>query len=393
MVFMGVLAVVLGTAATGPSVAQGQAPPAGRSSSPPTTRAAIRAVCAPGQGLKLVRPTGNGIYHTAYFSEKPTEDVYDANTISNFEALTGQQVAGVYFSNHWGHGGTLDLQFPQQIVDDIHAAGAIPMIRMMPWTRKWVTPERVTTMGHIARGDFDTELRAWFDDARDTGFPLFVEFGVEVNGEWFPWNGKYAGKGATTAFGDPNVPDGPERFVAAYRHLVDLSNEEGAYSLTWNFHVDADGWPRVGWNDAANYYPGDAYVDWVSFSDYGEQRSTDNPDKWFGFSKKLGDPLNAGSSYAKIASIAPTKPLAAMEFGVAEDPGAGDKGTWIADAYQSMTDGTYEVDLVSYWSEHWRNGNGTTSYLNVDSSAGSLSAYMEGISGPRMVTTPVFVCG
>ena len=51
---------------------------------------------------------------------------------------------------------------------------------------------------------------------------MLVEFGTEMNGFWFPWNGKWNGAGATTGYGDPALPDGPERFRDAYRHVHDV---------------------------------------------------------------------------------------------------------------------------------------------------------------------------
>ena len=32
-------------------------------------------------------------------------------------------------------------------------------------------------------------FRAWGRAAQTFGTPLIVEFGTEVNGSWFPWNG------------------------------------------------------------------------------------------------------------------------------------------------------------------------------------------------------------
>jgi hypothetical protein len=148
---------------------------------------------------------------------------------------------------------------------------------------------------------------------------------------------------------------------------------------------------------AASYYPGRRYVDWLEVSDYGEQKPSGDPSRWFSFSQKLGDPSDPHSSNPEIRAIAPDKPIALIEFGVAEDPGAGDKGAWIGDAFDRVTPGspgfTYSFDLVSYWSERWRNGNGSISDLRVNSSPGALAAHRTGVADEHFVSTAEFHCG
>ena len=52
-------------------------------------------------------------------------------------------------------------------------------------------PNHRFTLARIVRGDLDADLRAWADGARRFGSPLLAEFGTEVNGFWFPWNGRW----------------------------------------------------------------------------------------------------------------------------------------------------------------------------------------------------------
>jgi hypothetical protein len=53
-------------------------------------------------------------------------------------------------------------------------------------------------------------------------YPLLVEYGTEMNGRWFSWNGVWNGLGVTRGYGDNEEPDGPERFRDAYRYLIDV---------------------------------------------------------------------------------------------------------------------------------------------------------------------------
>jgi hypothetical protein len=60
-------------------------------------------------------------------------------------------------------------------------------------------------------------LKIWAQDAKRVGIPIMVKFGTEVNGNWFPWSSILNGGGKTNGYGDPNYPNGPERFRDAYR--------------------------------------------------------------------------------------------------------------------------------------------------------------------------------
>ena len=78
------------------------------------------------------------------------------------------------------------------------------------------------THKNITRGMFDDQLRAYAKAAKSFGTTLLIEYGVEVNGNWFPWS-----------------QEGPGPYKAAYRHIVNLFREVGASNVRWAFHVDA----------------------------------------------------------------------------------------------------------------------------------------------------------
>ena len=50
-------------------------------------------------------------------------------------------------------------------------------------------------------------------EARRFGSPVIAEYGVEVNGWWFPWNGLYNKEGGSYA-------DSVSRFREAYQHII-----------------------------------------------------------------------------------------------------------------------------------------------------------------------------
>jgi hypothetical protein len=262
--------------------------------------------------------------------------------VRGFERLAGRRLAWVYFSNNWWDG---EVRFPRGDVERVSAMGRVPLVRLMArsvWREGRADP--VFSMQSMADGSWDPQIHRWCADAAAAmsrlHTPLLAELGTEVNGDWFPWNGSWNGAGETTGYGDPAVADGPERFRDAYRRIVGICRAEGATGITWFFHVDLDGNPDAAWNRIAEYYPGDEWVDWIGVSDYGLLK-----------------------------------------------PG------WSAPDFAGKLDRGYDgVAALSYWHEEWRNGDGTRSDLQIDSSEQSLRAYRRRArafsSSPRFTSRP-----
>ena len=132
----------------------------------------------------------------------------------------------------------------------------------------------------------------------------------------------------------------------------------------------------------------------MAVSVYGEQVPSGKPSRWSTLPGRLGPADDPHSEYVNVRSIAPEKPLALVEFGVTEDPKAGDKAEWYAEAYDVVTppDDAYDFELVSVWSERWNNGGGVISDLRVNSSPSAREAYRAGIADPALVSSPSFAC-
>jgi hypothetical protein len=305
------------------------------------------------EGIKLLAPR-EGIYHGAFPDFGPTEDVVTAQRIQEFESLVGKEIAWAYFSDNWFNG----IRFPAKEVEIIAAEGITPFIRMMPrsaFYEKRADP--LYTLEDIANGRYDIELQEWARAAKSIESPLIVEFGTEVNGNWFSWNATWNGR-----------EKGAAVFQDAYRHIIDLFGEEGVENITWVFHVDAQGDPQREWNAIAAYYPGDEHIDWIGISVYGAQKKGD---AWQSFTQVLDE------AYGEVAAISRTKPLALLEFGVREDRR---KPTWITQALEAIRSNRYpRIKAISYWHSDWENKDGTISSLRLDSSSEALRAYERGI--------------
>lgn len=344
-----------------------------------TATASVTVSCINAE-IKL-QPSPAGIYHSAFVFEGNDgwEDAVTKNEVTDFEALVGKQLTWGYFSNNWFS----EITFPADGVNTLKELGRVPFIRLMARHDDfWGNPggESLYTMQNIIDGMFDTELRTWARAARDCGVPLLVEFGTEVNGDWFPWNGRYHGGGTLNGYGDPNYPDGPERFRDAYRHIIQLFREEGADNITWFFHVNNYSIPNEEWNQYAYYYPGDDYIDWLGISVYGPQ-TPDGDYETFTFMMDV--------SYPMLCSLSADKPVALLEYAICE--GNWSKADWIKGVFDALISGRYpRLKAISWWNEDWENEDGSWSDLKVNSSVHSLEAYRNGVANAVFIAEPIF---
>ena len=254
---------------------------------------------------KLV-PIQNKIYLSAFPFFAGTEDEVTAKHIEDFEVLAQREIAWAYFSNNW-----LDsLVFPQQAIDVIVSEGKTPFVRLMfrsVFEENQADPKY--KMMDVVNGRYDSAIVAWARAAKDCGTNLLAEFGTEVNGVWFSWNGSYYGGGTTDGYGDSDYPDGPEIFRDAYRHIIDLCDSVGANNISWFYHFDVNSDPDEWWNTPVYYYPGDDYIDWIGVSTYGPFQRGDEYIK----PKDL-----ISKAYQELKAVSTNKPYAILEFGVTE---------------------------------------------------------------------------
>ena len=327
--------------------------------------------------LKLAKPVNGQIYHAAFPDFGGFEDTVTTTRITDFEQLAGKNITWAYFSDNWFDG----IHFPLAEVTTIQNSGHLPFIRIMPRNQNEDTPDPVYTMDAFLNGDFDADLSQWAIDAKNFAQPLLLEFGTEVNGNWFPWNGQYAGAGNTNTYGDANLYDGAEKFRDVYRHIIDIFRINNVTNITWFFHVNVENSPNVAWNKMKNYYPGDDYIDWIGISVYGPQ---DNLDGWWSFASLLS------ANWQEIQQISNSnKPIAILELGVIDDASLGNKAQWISDAYASVSANGFfagQIQAMSYWHENF----GCTN-LRIDSSPQALSAYQNAVAQAQFIATPVFM--
>jgi hypothetical protein len=200
----------------------------------------------------------------------------------------------------------------------------------------------------IVNGSQDSLISARAKAVAAYGKPLFLRWGAEMNGNWFAWSGSVVG-------------DDPSVFVAAWRHIHDIFAAVGVHNVAWVWAPNADSHPggvsNTSWNNWRNYYPGDAYVDWVGIDGYnwGSRNS------WQSF----------GQIFAPVyEDYSERKPIMIAESGSVE--AGGNKAAWLADAATWIKAHPDIAALV------WFDTDRSSSRLDwrASSSPSALSAYM-----------------
>lgn len=320
-------------------------------------------------GTKVVPPE-RGMYHGLFPDFNETMVTGWGEKILSDEQLIQKKIGFVTYQNDFVDG----FEFPKIAIEEISAQKKIPLIRMMPRSRRvqFQGADPIYTMEKFLAGEFDDSIRRWAQQAKEFGGPLMVEFGPEVNGMWYSWNGKWNGGEVADHYGDLSIPDGPERFRDTYRRIIQIFRAVGTDNITWAFHIDSQPIPDEPWNQMKYYYPGDEFIDWIGVSVFGAQSPTD----WYG---PFGEIL--GAKWSEVTALSSIRPIAILEWAVVEHPIDREaKSRWIAEALSTLQLEKFSrIKALSYWNEHsWKPG--AIHNFRVDSSPQALAIYQKEIA-------------
>ncbi|SEA65228.1 glycoside hydrolase family 26 protein [Pedobacter hartonius] len=266
-----------------------------------------------GRGVPLVPASGALLGH-----------YYGNGTITETDARIGRRPAIhlTYYSwtDHWSK----SIPTKQDL-----AEGRIPLINWEPYNVKFKD---------IVSGKYDTQIRLQADEAKAIGRQFFLDFAAEMNGD--------------EAWGDHN----PDLYVKTFRHIHDIFIARGATNAVWVWcpnNADEPGTPAV-----MQYYPGNAYVDWVGADGYNWGTS-DSDDEWETFYQVFED------IYSKISVTG--KPMMIGEM--ASDEIGGDKAKWISQIVPTLKEKFPAIKAVVWFDvvkeRHWQ----------INSSQTTLNAY------------------
>jgi hypothetical protein len=282
------------------------------------------------------------------------EDRITQLDLTAYEKAVGKKTAWVYFSHNWYDGHS----FPEKSAKWIRDRGSIPFIRLQIWSSSEIRnrEDPKYAVDKIISGVFDNDFRAWAQNAAKFGSPLMVEYGVEINGRWFPWNGHWNGGDETAKYGDPDYPDGPERFRDAYRRIIDIMRDEAADNITWVFHVSHADYPEENWNRMEYYYPGNDYIDVLGVSIYGP--TNPGEDEAYEF-RQMMDYV-----YPRLSRM--NKPILVLEFGCTHNHPRINQAGWAERALFDLTNGRWsKVVGISWWNEAWQRDSNPTNDTNM----------------------------
>ena len=247
----------------------------------------------------------------------------------------------------------LERPFPTHGIDAIHNIGATPMISLELWT--WGDRSGTSYLAAINAGKYDAYFRKWAEAAKADSRRVLLRFGFEMNGEWFSWS------------------QDPKAFIVTWRRAHTIFQKVGASNVEWTWSPNVVSIPRGDDNDMHLYYPGAAYVDWVSLDGYNFGDHHSEWHRWQSFAEIYDAPIEA------LLHRYPTKPIIISEFGSA--PGKpGQRDEWIRAAYRRMT----EIPQIkgAIWFNLDKRREGEPNW-RIDESAESLKAFNETFARPH----------
>lgn len=185
----------------------------------------------------------------------------------------------------------------------------------------------------INQGGYDLMVEQRALELKQLRAPVFLRWGWEMNGNWFPEAGPL------------NMPDGPVKFIAAWRRLHRIFSRVGATNVVWVWCPNAASVPNETWNSWRSYYPGDTYVDWVGVDGYN-WGTTQAWSSWQSLSEIIAPVYR---------DFATRKPIMIAETASAE--AGGDKAAWLRTVRATLADGFpavkafiwFEVDKETDW--------------------------------------------
>jgi beta-mannanase len=198
----------------------------------------------------------------------------------------------------------------------------------MSWIETWnIENGRIPLVGwgctdsdRINSGRLDDVIRRTAQVMRDFGHEFFMRYCWEMDGDRKQWEVK-----------------GPEKFIAAWRRMHGIFQEEGATNVIWVWTPNAAGFKdKRKYTDnqppAPFFYPGDEYVDWIASDGYNWGVSKrDQGDRW-------RHVVEIFDEFMVFARQHP-KPIMIGEYGAQEQPNDPEaKPHWFRVAHDTFQD-------------------------------------------------------
>ena len=266
------------------------------------TARSVASDCSPSRGApdSSLDPHASG----AYFGISQPDLPVCARAIGTWsETHGGFRPAIVNWFQQWRSGET---RFRADWLRSVQAQGAVPMVTWEPWRKPaggfHDATQPSSRLARIVSGRDDAYVRSWARAAARYGGPILLRPMQEMNGDWYPWAVTTNGNDAAT-------------FVAAWRRIHRIFDAAGAHNVRWVWTVHAI--PGVTPHFNA-FYPGSAYVDWVSLTVFNWGTAV-GWGKWETFDQLVAP------TYAALVRFG--KPVMVSEIGTVAN--GGDAPSWV----------------------------------------------------------------
>lgn len=197
------------------------------------------------------------------------------------------------------------------------------------------------SLDNIIAGKYDSYLRNFSSGAQQYGCPVMISLFHEMNGDWDTWDG-------------PVGTNSAAKIISAWRHVHDLVT---ASNVKWAWAINNVSVPDTAANKPGNYYPGDAYVDYVGVDGFN------STDEWNSFADTFDPSIALLEAYHKPIYIFSMGAMASSK-----------KAAWIADGL-----GSHVKTYKNFAGWVWFNQNGVDGNWSVDSDPASLAAFIAAI--------------
>lgn len=278
-----------------------------------------------------------------------------------FEIRAQKKMSVLHWGQPWKMNGVYQ-NFYAPWFTNVRQHGSIPLIDWGSWNLNAGPSQPEFKLSAIYGGQHDAYIRQWANDAKAWGYPFFMRFDWEMNGNWqFPWSEQLNG-------------NQPGDYIKAWRYVHDLFAQAGVTNVTWVWCPNI-----VGLNSLpiSTLYPGDGYVDWTCLDGYNKESV------WLNFNQVFnGGGLNwVFPSYDQVLAVAPGKPIMIAETASLEaNDGGARKAAWITDAFVTQLPTNFPKIKAVLWF-NWDEGIPTYTFP-IESTTASTNAFASGISSP-----------
>ena len=242
----------------------------------------------------LNRPQGSCLTG-AFLADSPT-----AQDITEFKNSFGKKPYLVMIFIDWPK--TLD----KKIIADVYSEGCVLFVTWEPWRAE---RQRAVNYDNLLSGRYDRYIAHLARQIAAIGRDVYIRFGHEMNGDWYPWSGERLGA---------------DKFIAVYQYVKDVFDKNGAENAKWVFSVNWEDVPKR--NNYTLYYPGDAYVDYIGIDGYN-WGDTQEWSRWMSFKEIFRE------RYEDIVRNF-KKPVIISEF--SSSGSGGDKAAWAKEALDEI---------------------------------------------------------